>query len=115
MPWVLRLFAALTLITLYLQAGLADSYDAKPKLVVLLVFGQFRGDYLDRYRADFKAKNGWDLFLKQGACFTDCYYDYANLVTAAGHATIGTEACTDGHGIPLNEWYELGTDGDRAR
>jgi hypothetical protein len=90
----------------------ADAYDAKPKLVVILVFDQFRGDYLDRYRADFKAKNGWNLFLKQGAHFTDCYYDYANLVTAAGHSTIGTGAYTDGHGIPLNEWYETGPDGN---
>lgn len=89
----------------------ADSYDGKPKLVIVLVFDQFRGDYLDRYREDFKAKNGWNLFLKQGAHFTDCYYDYANLVTAAGHATIGTGAYTDGHGIPLNEWYENGPDG----
>ena len=55
----------------------ADAYDAKPKLIVVLVFDQFRGDYLDRYRAEFKAKNGWNLFLKQGAHFTDCYYDYA--------------------------------------
>ena len=50
-------------------------------------------------------------FLKQGAHFTDCYYDYANLVTAAGHSTIGTGAYTDGHQIPLNEWYEPGPDG----
>lgn len=89
----------------------ADAYDAKPKLVVILVFDQFRGDYLDRYRADFRAKNGWNLFLKQGAHFTDCYYDYANLVTAAGHSTIGTGAYTDAHQIPLNEWYEQGADG----
>ena len=91
--------------------GRASTYDAHPKLVVILVFDQFRGDYLDRYRADFKAKNGWNLFLQQGAHFTDCYYDYANLVTAAGHATIGTGAYTDGHQIPLNEWYETGVDG----
>ena len=89
----------------------ADAYDARPKLVIVLVFDQFRGDYLDRYRAEFKAKNGWNLFLKQGAHFTDCYYDYANLVTAAGHATIGTGAYTDGHQIPLNEWYERSPDG----
>lgn len=89
-----------------------DAYDAKPKLVIILVFDQFRGDYLDRYRAEFKAKNGWNLFLNHGAHFTDCYYDYANLVTAAGHATIGTGAYTDGHGIPLNEWYERGSDGN---
>src|SRR4051794_2916675 len=89
----------------------ADAYDAKPKLIVILVFDQFRGDYLDRYRAHFTARNGWNLFLKQGAHFTDCYYDYANLVTAAGHATIGTGAYTDGHSIPLNEWWEPGPDG----
>ena len=89
----------------------ADAYDGKPKLIVILVFDQFRGDYLDRYRSHFAAKNGWNLFLKQGAHFTDCYYDYANLVTAAGHATIGTGAYTDGHSIPLNDWWEVSADG----
>ncbi len=107
----IRLAAVAFLFLLWLPRSFADAYDGKPKLVVILVFDQFRGDYLDRYRADFKAKNGWNLFLKQGAHFTDCYYDYANLVTAAGHATIGTGAYTDGHGIPLNEWYEPSSDG----
>ncbi len=111
----MRLFARFVIFLLFsgffVTAGSASSYDAKPKLVIILVFDQFRGDYLDRYRADFKAKNGWNLFLQQGAHFTDCYYDYANLVTAAGHATIGTGAYTDGHQIPLNEWYEPGPDG----
>ncbi|MFC6644227.1 alkaline phosphatase family protein [Granulicella cerasi] len=92
-------------------AAHADAYDAKPKLVIVLVFDQFRGDYLDRWRADFKAKRGWNLFLNHGAHFTDCYYDYGNLITAAGHTTIGTGAYTDGHHIPDNEWRELGTDG----
>jgi hypothetical protein len=111
MRFACRLFALFAVCLSFVSSGLADSYDARPKLVVILVFDQFRGDYLDRYRADFKAKNGWNLFLKQGAHFTDCYYDYANLVTAAGHATIGTGAYTDGHEIPLNEWYELAPDG----
>lgn len=111
MRFACRLFALFAVCLSFVSSGLADSYDARPKLVIILVFDQFRGDYLDRYRADFKAKNGWNLFLKQGAHFTDCYYDYANLVTAAGHATIGTGAYTDGHEIPLNEWYELAPDG----
>jgi Type I phosphodiesterase / nucleotide pyrophosphatase len=101
----------LALLSLCISTARADAYDASPKLVIVLVFDQFRGDYLDRYRAEFKAKNGWNLFLKQGAHFTDCYYDYANLVTAAGHATIGTGAYTDSHQIPLNEWYERSSDG----
>jgi arylsulfatase A-like enzyme len=111
MSRVVRFLAYIWLVVFCLPPCFGDAYDARPKLVVILVFDQFRGDYLDRYRSEFKAKNGWNLFLKHGAHFTDCYYDYANLVTAAGHATIGTGAYTDGHGIPLNEWYEPGPDG----
>jgi predicted AlkP superfamily pyrophosphatase or phosphodiesterase len=85
----------------------ADAYHAKPKLVVVLVIDQFRGDYLDRYRDDFKTANGFNLFLKRGAYFTDCYYDYGNTMTAPGHSTIGTGAYTNGHGISLNDWWDL--------
>ena len=85
----------------------ADVYQARPKLVIILVLDQFRGDYLDRYRADFKTADGFNLFLKRGAYFTGCYYDYANTMTAPGHSTIGTGAYTDGHGISLNEWWDL--------
>jgi predicted AlkP superfamily pyrophosphatase or phosphodiesterase len=85
----------------------ADAYHAKPKLVVILVLDQFRGDYLDRYRDDFKTASGFNLFLKRGAYFTDCYYDYGNTMTAPGHSTIGTGAYTNGHGISLNDWWDL--------
>jgi predicted AlkP superfamily pyrophosphatase or phosphodiesterase len=85
----------------------ADAYNAKPKLVVVLVIDQFRGDYLERYRNDFKTANGFNLFLKRGANFTDCYYEYANTMTAPGHSTIGTGAYTNGHGISLNDWWDL--------
>ncbi len=80
--------ARLLVLSLLLMPGavpaVADAYRATPKLVVVLVIDQFRGDYLDRYRDDFKTANGFNLFLKKGVHFTDCYYDYANLVTAAG-------------------------------
>src|SRR5580704_10186529 len=85
----------------------ADVYHATPKLVIVLVLDQFRGDYLERYRDDFKTPSGFNLFLKRGAYFTDCYYDYANTMTAPGHSTIGTGAYTNGHGISLNEWWDL--------
>jgi arylsulfatase A-like enzyme len=85
----------------------ADAYRAKPKLVVILVIDQFREDYLERYRSDFKTPNGFNLFLKRGANFTDCYFGYANTMTAPGHATIGTGAYTNGHGISLNDWWDL--------
>src|ERR1700691_2443445 len=85
----------------------ADAYHATPKLVIILVLDQFRGDYLDRYRDDFKTPSGFNLFLKRGAYFTDCYYDYANTMTAPGHSTIGTGAYSNGHGIALNDWWDL--------
>ena len=83
-------------------------YHATPKLVLELVIDQFRGDLLERYRDDFKAPSGFNLFLRRGAVFTNCYYDYDNTMTAPGHSTIGTGAYSNGHGIALNEWWDLG-------
>jgi len=83
----------------------AQAYVGQPKLIVILVIDQFRGDYLNRDQAQFKGR-GFNLFMKDGAWFTDCYYDYANTKTAPGHATIGTGAYTDGHGIDSNEWWD---------
>jgi predicted AlkP superfamily pyrophosphatase or phosphodiesterase len=92
----------------------ADAYHAKPKLVVILVIDQFRGDYLDRYRDLITAPNGFNLFLTRGAYFNSCYFDYANTKTAPGHATIGTGAYTSGHGIGSNEWWDLSRNTDRV-
>ncbi|MEA2544124.1 MAG: hypothetical protein QOH35_5490, partial [Acidobacteriaceae bacterium] len=36
--------------------ALASAYDGHPRLVIILVVDQFRADYLDRYRADFKGR-----------------------------------------------------------
>jgi predicted AlkP superfamily pyrophosphatase or phosphodiesterase len=89
-----------------------SAYNGHPKLAIILVIDQFRGDYLDRYRADFK-NHGFNLFLTKGAYFPDCYYDYANTKTGPGHATIGTGAYTDGHGISGNDWWDLARNPDR--
>ena len=104
-------FAALVAIA-SLLAGLlnpsalqAQAYNAQPKLVVIVVIDQFRSDMLQRYRSEFKGR-GFKLFLDEGAWFPDCYYNYANTKTAPGHATIGTGAYSDGHGIESNEFYD---------
>ena len=91
-----------------------QAYNARPRLVVILVIDQFRGDYLDRYRDQLTTTNGFNLFLKKGAYFEGCYFDYANTKTAPGHATIGTGAYTDGHGISSNEWWDLSRNTDRT-
>jgi len=84
----------------------AQAFAGKPKLIVIVVIDQFRGDYLQRDHARFEGR-GFRLFTDQGAWFTDCYYDYANTKTAPGHATLGTGAYTDGHGIDSNEWWDV--------
>jgi hypothetical protein len=104
---VVRLWVCCVLLCCVVKAG-ASAYDAKPKLVVVLVLDQFRGDYLDRFRADFKTPNGFNLFLKKGAYFPGCYYGYANTMTAPGHSSVGTGAYSDGHNIAVNDWWDLG-------
>ena len=79
---IARFLVLLTLVASGSPKIYADAYDAQPKLVLILVFDQFRGDYLDRYRADFETKNGWNLFLKQGVHFTDAKYSAAALASS---------------------------------
>jgi predicted AlkP superfamily pyrophosphatase or phosphodiesterase len=104
-----QLFVCLAVLSTLLSASLAraQTYVGQPKLIVILVIDQFRGDYLNRDHAEFKGR-GFKLFTDEGAWFTDCYYDYANTKTAPGHATIGTGAYSDGHGIEANEWWDAG-------
>ncbi len=83
----------------------ASAYNAHPKLVVVIVIDQFRGDYLERYRDQF-VDGGFRVFLDRGAYFADCNYDYANTRTAPGHATLFTGSYTSGHGIVSNEWWD---------
>src|SRR5271167_4315156 len=82
-----------------------SAYNSHPRLVVVVVIDQFRGDYLERYRDQF-GDSGFRLFLDHGAYFTDCNYDYANTRTAPGHATLFTGAYSNGHGIVANEWWD---------
>ena len=108
MKYSLRCCVSLTLaLTLILSTVpiQASAYNAHPKLVVIIVIDQFRGDYLERYRDQFP-EGGFRLLLDHGANFTDCNYGYANTRTAPGHATLFTGAYSDGHGITANEWWD---------
>ena len=88
-----------------IPGAFASAYNARPKLVVVIVIDQFRGDYLERYRDQF-GDGGFRVFLDRGAYFTDCNYDYANTRTAPGHAPLFTGGYTSGHGIIANEWWD---------
>src|ERR1035437_1623594 len=101
------------LLAVFLPASApAQAYAGRPKLIVIVVIDQFRGDYLNRDHAKFKGR-GFRLFTDEGAWFTDCYFDYANTKTAPGHATIGTGAYSDGHGIESNEFWDASRSWDK--
>src|SRR5246127_5250169 len=88
-----------------LRLRFVSAYKSRPKLIVIIVIDQFRGDYLERYRDQF-GEGGFRLFLDHGANYTDCNYNYANTRTAPGHATLFSGAYSDGHGIAANEWWD---------
>jgi len=90
---------------LWAAAGFASAYNAQPKLVVIVVVDQLRGDLLERYHDDF-GEGGFRLLMDHGAWFTSCYYNYAATKTAPGHSTIGTGTYVPGHGILANEWWD---------
>ncbi len=46
--------------------GFGSAYNAHPKLIVVVVIDQFRGDYLERYRDQF-GDGGFRLLLDHGA------------------------------------------------
>src|ERR1700690_3444557 len=102
--WRTRL-AVLVVVLAFAVCPCASAYNARPKLVVVIVIDQFRADYIERYRDQF-GDGGFRLLLERGANFTDCNYDYANTRTAPGHATLLTGAYTNGHGIMANEWWD---------
>jgi predicted AlkP superfamily pyrophosphatase or phosphodiesterase len=100
-----RRFAFLIVFLSLSLSGFASAYNAHPKLVVVIVIDQFRGDYLERYRDQF-GDAGFRMLLDRGAYFPNCNYNYANTRTAPGHSTLFTGAYTIGHGIISNEWWD---------
>jgi predicted AlkP superfamily pyrophosphatase or phosphodiesterase len=100
-----RRFAFLLAFLAIAVSCFASGYDAHPKLVVVIVIDQFRGDYLERYRDEF-GDAGFRMLLDRGAYFPNCNYNYANTRTAPGHATLFTGAYTIGNGIVSNEWWD---------
>jgi hypothetical protein len=71
-----------------------------PRLEVLVVLDQFRGDYFDRYGPAFKG--GLARFAREGVVFTDAHQDHAISETAPGHATTLSGRSSASTGILAN-------------
>ena len=77
---------------------------ARPKLVVLLVVDQMRGDYVDKFQGQWTG--GLKRMVKEGAWFREAAYPYAATETCVGHSTISTGALPTTHGMVANAWWE---------
>ena len=108
-PSVIRRSLQVSLCLAFLAASCvistASAYNGHPKLVVVIVIDQFRGDYLERYHDKF-GDAGFRILTDRGAYFPNCNYNYANTRTAPGHSTLFTGAYSNGHGIADNEWWD---------
>lgn len=83
----------------------SQTEQQKPKLGILLVFDQLRGDYISRWQDHF-VKDGFLKLTSEGTWFTNCHYPYSGTLTGAGHATLTTGATPSIHGIIGNDWYD---------
>jgi predicted AlkP superfamily pyrophosphatase or phosphodiesterase len=77
-----------------------------PKLVVLLVVDQMRGDYVDKFQDQWTG--GLKRLLTEGAWFRSAAYPYAATETCVGHSTISTGSFPASHGMVANAWWDRG-------
>lgn len=79
-----------------------------PRLAVVIVIDQFRGDYLAKFGPHF-GEGGFRRLLANGVSYTQAHYRHAATLTAPGHATILTGTTPDVHGITSNDWLDRTT------
>lgn len=85
-------------------AAASKNTHARPKLVVLLVVDQMRGDYVDKFLPQWTG--GLRRLVEEGAWFHDAAYPYADTATCVGHATISTGALPATHAMVANAWWD---------
>jgi predicted AlkP superfamily pyrophosphatase or phosphodiesterase len=76
----------------------------RPKLVVMIVVDQMRGDYVDKFRGQWSG--GLKRLVDEGAWFRAAAYPYAATETCVGHATISTGSFPAEHGLVANSWWD---------
>lgn len=86
------------------EAEKSVANHARPKLVVLLVVDQMRGDYVDKFLGQWNG--GLKRLTEDGAWFHEAAYPYAATETCVGHATISTGAFPVTHGMVANTWWD---------
>jgi hypothetical protein len=97
-----------SIVTIPVNADAPTPSARRPKLGVVVVFDQMRGDYLIKWR-DLFGEGGFKRLQDDGAWFVNCHYPYSDTVTAAGHTSLLTGTTPHHHGIIGNTWYDRQT------
>lgn len=77
----------------------------KPKLIVGIVLGQMRYDYIFRYW-DKMGEGGFKRLVNEGTFCKNAHYNYLYTQTCPGYATISTGAMPSVHGIVADQWFD---------
>ncbi len=85
-------------------AKTAQQRNGRPKLVVMLVVDQMRGDYVDKFYGQWSG--GLKRLVDEGAWFHEAAYPYAATETCVGHSTISTGSFPSTHGMIANAWWD---------
>ena len=101
-----RHYGLATLALLFGTLPLLAAEPKKPQLLVLVVFDQMRGDFVDKWRPLF-VEDGFRRLQKEGAWYSNCHYPYATTTTGVGHASMLTGCTPNQHGIINNQWYDV--------
>ncbi len=108
----MRTFVALSLLlcsfSAFPQQKNSTTSSVKSPLVVGIVVDQMRYDFLHRYYSKYQ-EGGFKRLMNQGFVCHNHHYDYAQTVTAAGHASVYTGSTPSMHGIVGNEWFDRST------
>ncbi len=109
-PRALLCFAVLccTLSVAWAAEPVSSISRKKPRLVVNIVVGQMRYDYLLRFADNFSG-GGFHHLVRDGVLCTNASYDYALTRTGPGLATISTGANPTSHGVVGDRWFNYTT------
>ena len=101
-----RICAAFCVCLAVTGAAFASAYNANPKLVVIVVIDQFRGDYLDRAHDPAMVTGGFRLLARSRRLFHQLPLRLRQYRDRARPCHAATGAYSDGHGIFANEWWD---------
>ncbi|MDR0418979.1 MAG: alkaline phosphatase family protein, partial [Prevotellaceae bacterium] len=100
------------ILALFILCGLSLAVSAqkrlpgdKPRVIVQIVVGQMRADYLLRFKENL-TEEGFRMFSDEGAFCHNARYQFMLTQTTPGLATISTGANPSQHGIPSDTWFD---------